>query len=298
MSAEVWFQADNLNKLLFTHIIPNHLQEELIMTITEKNCFIYEKAIEYLWEHSQGLTQKILDTYLDNNRKKTMNEVFETAVYSFRDWNPQFGKSGITENEEKIKSLFKDFDVYYFNQNIATLPANELDELFRKAFAGSNDAYKKVKENICCTAKYLSEFQSTTEMYAYFDSFDSTKKEERNKLIRLIANRIKWWGVALVSNWLKDIGMSNYSKPDEHVIYIISNLGLSSDDEYDVIEAVFRIAEDYKSIDSEASAFKLDRLLWLIGSKSRFYNHKGIVSFNGNRNEFVEIVKSELSNMY
>lgn len=34
------------------------------MTIMERNCFIYKKAIEYLWEHSQGLTQEILDTYL------------------------------------------------------------------------------------------------------------------------------------------------------------------------------------------------------------------------------------------
>ena len=89
--------------------------------------------------------------------------------------------------------------------------------------------------------------------------------------------------------------MSNYSKPDEHVIYIISNLGLSSDNEYDVMEAVFRIAEDYKSIDREASAFKLDRLFWLISSKSRFYNHKGIVSFSGNRSEFVETIKSEFN---
>lgn len=264
------------------------------MTTKEKNCFVYKKAIEYLWEKSEGLTQEMLDTYLDDKRKSTMNEVFQVAVYSFRDWNPQFGKSGITEHKEEIESLFKDFDVYHFNQNISTLPEDELDELFKRAFKGSNDAYKKVKENVCCTAKFLSEFKNSAEMYAYFDSFDSTKKEERDKLIQTIANRIKWWGVALVANWLKDIGMSNYSKPDEHVVYIISNLGLSSDDEYDVIEAVFRIAEDYKLIDNEASAFKLDRLLWLIGSKSRFYNHKNIVIFTGNREEFVEIVKREL----
>ncbi|SFY09177.1 hypothetical protein [Ruminococcus sp. XPD3002] len=265
------------------------------MTNIEKNCFIYKRAIEYLWEHSQGLTQEILDSYLIDKRKETMNEVFHVAVFSFRDWNAQFAKSGIKEHEEEIKALFKDFDVYSFNQNIATLPEEELDELFKKAFKGSNDKYKNVKENVCDSAKFLSEFKNSAEMYAYFDTFDSTKKEERNKLIRIIAGRIKWWGPALVPNWLKDIGMSNYSKPDQHVIYIISNLGLSSVDEYDIIEAVFRIAEDYKSIDSQASAFKLDRILWLIGSKSRFYNHKNIVTFTGSREEFVEIVKAELN---
>ena len=88
--------------------------------------------------------------------------------------------------------------------------------------------------------------------------------------------------------------MSNYSKPDDHVKFIISNLGVSSDNEYDVMEAVFKIAEDYKSVDAQASAFKLDRILWLIGSRN-FYNHKGIVTFNGNRDEFVEMVKSELN---
>lgn len=267
------------------------------MTAKEKNCFIYKNAIDYLWEHSQGLTQEILDSYLDDNRKATMNEVFEVAVYSFRDWNPQFGKSGITEHEEEIKSLFEDFDLQYFNQNIRTLPDDELDTLFKKAFGGSNNAYKKVKENVCCTAAFLSEFKNVTEMYAYFDSFDSTKKEERDKLIQIIANKVKWWGTALVPNWLKDIGMSNYSKPDDHVKFIISKLGLSSDNEYDVIEAVFNMAEDYKSVDTQASAFKLDRILWLIGS-GNFYNHKGIVSFNGNRSEFVETVKSELGKLH
>lgn len=265
------------------------------MTNIEKNCIIYKKTLEYLWKKSEGLTQEILDTYLDDKRKTSMNEVFKVAVYSFRDWNPQFGKSGITEHKEEIESLFKDFDLQYFNQNIRTLPDDELDKLFKGAFGGSNNAYKKVKENVCCTAEYLSKFKNVTEMYAYFDSFDSTKKAERDKLIRIIADKIKWWGTALVPNWLKDIGMSNYSKPDEHVIYIISNLGLSSDNEYDVMEAVFRIAEDYKSIDREASAFKLDRLFWLIGSKSHFYNHKGIVSFSGNRSEFVEMIKSEFN---
>lgn len=263
------------------------------MTVKEINCFIYKSAIEYLWEHSQGLTQEIFETYLNDKRKTTMNEVFQVAVFSFRDWNPQFGKSGISEHTEEIESLFKDYNIQYFNQNIRTLPDDELDALFKKAFGGSNNAYKKVKENVCCTAKYLSGFKNVTEMYAYFDSFDSTKEVERNKLIGIIAGKVKWWGPALVPNWLKDIGMSNYSKPDDHVKFIISNLGLSSDNEYDVIDAVFKIAEDYKSVDNQASAFKLDRILWLIGS-GNFYNHKGIVSFNGNRTEFVEMVKTEL----
>lgn len=264
------------------------------MTVKEKNCFIYKKAIDYLFEHSQGLTQEILDSYLDDKRKTTMNEVFEVAVYSFRDWNPQFGKSGITEHKEEIEALFKDFDLNYFTNNILTLSDNELDVLFKKAFGGSNNAYKKVKENVCCTAKFLSEYKNVTEMYAHFDSFDSTKKDERNKLISLIERKVKWWGPALVANWLKDIGMTNYSKPDDHIKFIITNLGLSSDNDYDVIEAVYKIAEDYKSVDKQASAFKLDRILWLIGSKD-FYNHKNIVSYTGNRNEFVEIIKSELN---
>ena len=46
------------------------------MTIKEKHCIIYKKALEYLWAHTEGLTQEILDTYLVASRKKTMNEVF------------------------------------------------------------------------------------------------------------------------------------------------------------------------------------------------------------------------------
>ena len=79
-----------------------------------------------------------------------------------------------------------------------------------------------------------------------------------------------------------------------HVKYIIIELGLSRDDDYEVMGAVFKIAEDYKTIDNTASAFKLDRILWLIGS-GNFYNHKGLVKYNGNAKEFVDIVKSALT---
>ena len=190
--------------------------------------------------------------------------------------------------------MFDDFDVNKFLQKISALSDDELDMCFKDAFGGSNNAYQKVKENVYDSARYLSGFKSVDDMYAYFDSFDSTKQEGRDNLVKMIAPLIKWWGAALVANWLKDIGMSNFSKPDKHVKYIIIELGLSRDDDYEVMGAVFKIAEDYKTIDNTASAFKLDRILWLIGS-GNFYNHKGLVKYNGNAKEFVDIVKSALT---
>ena len=260
--------------------------------------FIYKEAMDYLQEHSHVLTneikyEKILDAYLENERKTTMNEVFETAVFSFNDWNHNTGKNGIKAHEEEVKALFNDFDLNYFNDKVKTLTDDELEELFKKAFYGSCEAYKKLKKNVCDVAVYLSGFKGVTKMYEYFDSFDSTKASERKKLIDEIAKRIKWWGTALVPNWLKDIGMSNYSKPDMHVVSIISGIGLSSEDCYEVMEAVFKIADDYKSVDADASAFKLDRILWLIGT-GNFYNHKDIVSYDGNEDDFIGTVKPKL----
>ena len=88
------------------------------MTIMERNCFIYKKAIEYLWEHSQGLTQEIFETYLDDKRKTTMNEEFQVAVFSFRDWNPQFGQSGISEHSEEIMHIKRLKKMYAIQQSI------------------------------------------------------------------------------------------------------------------------------------------------------------------------------------
>ncbi|MBP7188198.1 MAG: hypothetical protein KBA55_15875 [Ruminococcus sp.] len=80
------------------------------MTTKETNIFIYQKAIEYLWEHSQGLTQEIFETYLDDKRKTTMNEVFQVAVFSFRDWNPQFGMKRPPKVGQKILFEIKSID--------------------------------------------------------------------------------------------------------------------------------------------------------------------------------------------
>jgi hypothetical protein len=68
-------------------------------------------------------------------------------------------------------------------------------------------------------------------------------------------------GFPIACDWLKEIGYSNYCKPDTHTIDILVGVGVSSQDNYSVFQTMVRMAR----VNGEPPAV-IDRLLWLIGS--------------------------------
>jgi len=67
--------------------------------------------------------------------------------------------------------------------------------------------------------------------------------------------------VPIACDWLKEIGYSNYCKPDTHTIDILFGAGVSRQDNDSVFQTMVRMAR----VNNEPPAV-VDRLLWLIGS--------------------------------
>ena len=86
--------------------------------------------------------------------------------------------------------------------------------------------------------------------------------------------------------------MLDYCKPDIQVTNCLNSLELCSKTDSVVFKTLVAIAEDSKIFDNTASAFKLDRILWLIGSHD-FYNHPEIV-WDGSMEEFVSELKPKI----
>ena len=129
------------------------------------------------------------------------------------------------------------------------------------------------------------------------DSFDTTDKRislvhEIQRATRSTGYAREGWGFRLAANWLKDIGLHDFCKPDTHVAKFVKALGLTN---HKTDEAVFRafvdMIEQVKQTDPKASAFTADRLVYLIGSGDFYASN---VWYRGSMEDFIAKVKIEL----
>lgn len=271
------------------------------MNSIERNYTIYQTAYDYLCKHAEGLTDSILADYFFNPRKKDLNDAFGVVVYSADDWHkPKARNIAYRERSELIEKTVGNHKISYVINTFKNDP-QKLYSAFTKNISldskqFTKDVWLSYANSICGMAQYLSKFKNTEDMYNYFDKFQTPS--EKNKLINEVSQqsriiKTKWsWGFALSANWLKDIGMIDYCKPDIQVTNCLNSLGLCSKTNTVVFKTLVNIAEDSKKYDKTASAFKLDRIIWLIGSGD-FYGHPEI-KWNGSLEGLVSELKTKI----
>jgi len=109
-------------------------------------------------------------------------------------------------------------------------------------------------------AKYLRRFDSLHDFLSFVEHFDS-KPTARPALPSLLAQEIHGLGFALACDFLKELGFTNYSKPDGHLLNIFSKLFIAERSQL----AVFRAVELMASEVGE-TPYAVDKAFWLIGT--------------------------------
>ena len=267
---------------------------------------IYDDSYQYLLDNTENLTPAMLDEYLICTPKNTMDEVFSLVVNYAVDWyKPKRNRLLYDDsNLEKIRDTLHNANLLFTYTNYVNNPDLLYDHLIRALIFPSRDdlftkKVLKIYVNVICSmAKYLSEFDDVKEMYDHFDEYQTYA--EKIKLVKEIMAASKMlnykladynnegWGFALASNWLKDIGMQDYCKPDTHVTAFSTQLQLThSKTAESVFKAIVTMADSAKKIDSTINAFKVDRLAYLIGSGD-FFKHYGMVKYHGSMSDFIK----------
>lgn len=120
-------------------------------------------------------------------------------------------------------------------------------------------------------AQFLSQFASGPEFMEWVRVFDADDRK-RVALPMLLSQEIDGFGFALACDFLKELGFTNFAKPDVHIKALVKGLGLSSKtaNDYAVFKAVVRIASHCGK-----TPYDVDKLFWLVGS-GRFYDHPTI----------------------
>ncbi|TJX13473.1 hypothetical protein E9840_09535 [Tissierella creatinini] len=154
------------------------------------------------------------------------------------------------------------------------------------------NSWRKWSKSIMDAAKFMCNFKDVNDFKNFVNLFDYNLPT-RTALPLLISSKISGIGFALACDFLKELGYTNYPKPDVHLIQVFVEAGLSSKDPISVFEAIVRMSDDCKEIDPEVTPYKIDKIIWLICS-GKFYIDE--ISVGSHKEEFINIIVDELSN--
>ena len=270
------------------------------MDIHEKNRVIFQFAKQYLEQNANPLK---CQRYLAERKIHSLEDAFEVAVRSINDQTVLGGVIGYGDGEEGsngqiIKRCLFDLDykkVYAFYGNGKT--DNRFKELyrsFRDAIKSNgedneNNSWHKYAKNVCGIAAYISDFDSVEDMLGYFNR--SQTAAERIALAEDIATKTPYWSFKMACNWLKDIGISGFAKPDSVLSFIFTELNLAENDEKSIFKAVSLMADD-----NNESVFFVDMVFWLIGNKTASVIKEIERKKGKNKEDFVKEAKEMLKN--
>lgn len=258
---------------------------------------LYDFSVDYLKKHTTGLTDSVLDGYFKVSKVSSLDKAFERGVASVNDNNKKTMANPIAYFRPARKAAIDKVLCGFKLESVRKKYGDDVEKLWKDlcnqcvpdSEQSPNGAWYRFAKNIITLAAYLSEFRDIDELYAVFEKADSP--EEKIQLVDTVSSRVAQWGFAMASNWIKDIGLTGYCKPDRHICAIIDGIYQTGDDEKAVFKKVIEVAKQ-----CNVPPFNLDRVLFLVGSGD-FYGqgHANIrKSYNGNEEEFIDLFKAQM----
>lgn len=144
------------------------------------------------------------------------------------------------------------------------------------------------------SAHFLTTFETAADFYNWTDIFS---KDSRAKpaLPLMISYEISGIGFPLACDFLKELGFSEYGKPDVHLKNIFKELGLidaqkvsAAKSDYQTLKVIDRIAKE-----NNVTSYAVDKMFWLIGSGSFYLSDLNI---GRNKNLFLSYVNKNIQN--
>lgn len=254
------------------------------MDIHEKNRVVFSAAKQYL---EQNANPQKYQHYLTVPQIHSLEEAFEVAVRSVRDITVTGSVIHYDDNYATIKACLFDFDY----KRVCTEYGNGKDKQYKTLLnrfverinPKGETSWDRFSRNICGVAYYLTQFDSVTEL---LDALNKPQNaDDRIRLAKEIVSRnITLWQFKMVCNWLKDIGVAGFTKPDNVLSYIFTELHLADQGDESVFKAVNLMADD-----NHTSAYLVDMVFWLIGTSTATVI-KEIERKNGkNKEDFVKV---------
>jgi hypothetical protein len=226
---------------------------------------LYKCAYDFL---ESKIGQDALEKKLNHYRYHKADTMDDLFWYMLNSLTNKVGMRATIGDIDMLELYLFDFDPYQTHAHYQ----DDWEKLFKKIkdnhtppgpmnIKNKNSYWVIFCKGILSGAEFLSGFES----YEAFDEFVNSfafNDISIGALSILLDQEVYGMGFAIGCDWLKEIGYSNYCKPDTHTIALLYETGVASNQEnFTVFQTMVRMAR----VNNEAPAV-VDRLLWLIGS--------------------------------
>lgn len=260
----------------------------------DKNQLIYNAAKEYL-DSIKPSSVNLYKYFLgDSSDFSSLNDIYIQFIRSAQNYQRMPKVIKFDERRDRIAALVCGFDY----QQIKDLSPDDLYQSLRREFnAGGADnnynCWHKWSKSVVDSAKFISDFSDVKDFVEFVKRFDYNVST-RMALPLLISKKISGVGFALACDTLKELGFTNYPKPDVHLMDVFSALGLSENEPVSTFEAIVRMSERCRSVDAEVSPYKVDKVFWLICS-GRFYLEDPEINIGRHKKQFIEFALERIN---
>lgn len=241
------------------------------------NCFLRTK----LDIPNDTIEQEV--NFYKNLKVSSLNDVFKRMVVSLK--NKQAYDRFIAD-VELFRDILEDFDPKKVYKKYSSNSEKLFDD-FKERFGSNYKMDKSNKKNawvqysigVLSCAKFLNNFKDLDNFNSFINAF-SFNEFTIASLPMLLDKEIHGFGFALACDFLKELGYTQYGKPDVHLKDIFFELGLvENKSEYEVFKMLVKISKIV-----EEDPVKVDKVFWLICSRK---HNKNLTS----KWDFIEEVK-------
>ena len=264
------------------------------MTSKERNIKIYKSAINYLEQITpEGID---LDYYYSSDTEdvRSMEDLFRRFILSAQNYQQMPNVIAFQKRETEISELLYDNNL----EKISKLSYDDLYSQFRKAFNVTSadtkhNSWYKWSCSVIDSARFLIQFKTVKDFDTFVKGFDYNPLSQI-ALPLLIQSQIKGIGFALACDLLKELGYENYPKPDVHILDVFTELNLCENNQMAAFLTIRQMADDCKETDTTVTAYKIDKIFWLICS-GFYYNENPPVRIKRHKKEFIQYMKGIIS---
>lgn len=262
--------------------------------MTKKLSEFYSFAFEYLKRQTTPLieegkiTYEQLEEYTTKTDIKNLNYSLEDAqrmiIICLQDYQSMPKVINYKGRENEINAV------------ICNLNSKEIAEkwegeaLYRKfctMFEINNqdskrNSWLKFSKSIVSSAKFLAKFDTVEEFKGFLDCFNYNE-HTMEALPLLLSQEIFGIQFALACNWLKELGLTYYPKPDIHMVKVFSALGICEENQIECYKAMIALAKK-----CNVNTYQLDKVVWLICSGNYYRQPNVEIKSKKLRDNFIE----------
>ncbi len=260
----------------------------------EANQLIWKEARNYLLTKPR-VTNEIIEYHLNLYQRvvpNSINDVYKRLISTLTNkqgvpnWiGPLTDLEPFFENysPKAVLSKYTDWEAL-----IDTIQESEFEPPAPIDKTYNRNAWVHFTKGAISGASFLSRFNHLSDFNEFVLKY--TQNCRHLELIDYISKQIHWYGFALSCDFLKELGYSNFVKPDTHINEIFSGLGLSkTKDDPEVFKAAIKYAQSINEI-----PYRVDKLFWLIGSGD-FYLTQDLRNVKTDKFRFINATLAKLS---